>query len=254
MPATAYAEPITVQLRLVPGDTVHYTVEAHMIVDSEDLDEPITFDYLMGLRLTVEEGFPDGSARVREVFDYFEFTGEDSDIDSSDLLGREFTFIARPDGSYTDFKVEGEDDSDSSLFNVLNGGSVSFPSQGLEVGQTVERVVPFPWFEPGQMVDVPIKTTLVGLLVEDGHPAAKMKQSYAVPEMETSFGPFGASGTMKIRMNGESTYSLDLATGWPLKMGGVVGYGMDLGRGDLGNFGLEMQFAMTLDELTLAQE
>ncbi len=260
MPAApASAEPIHVQMRLVPGDALHYTTEGHMLLSanttSDELPQEMKIDYRIGVLMTVQETFPDGSARVREEIDSAEIAGVDA-ADSQEVVGMAFTFTAHSDGSWTDFRSEGDDST--SLFGQLlpGGGASSFPTEGLDVGQSSERNLPFNLLGPDKPIDLPIRTTLEGLAVEDGRPAARLKQTFNVPETETPFGPFGASGSAKLHIAGDASSAIDLGTGWPLKMGGVVGYGFALqGEGQqTAGIDVQLQYSLVLDQQLLAEQ
>jgi len=256
--STVPAERIQVQLRLVPGDSLHYTTVAHMAMGTTSTNSnpsQTKVDYTMGMLVTVEEVFPDGSARVREEIDQVELAGLDA-AEAEKTLGMQFTFTAHPDGSWTDFS---SGDTSAASFvggGMLVGGNGTFPLEGMDVGQTRERTIPFPLLASGQTLDVPVRTSLESLAVEDGRPAAKMKQAFNMPDTDAPVGPFGATGSARVHVAGDASYSLDLTTGWPLRMGGVVGYGIALqGEGEQkANVDINLEYALTLDQLTLSED
>ncbi len=192
-PRAAAADPVTVQLRLVPGDSRHYTEGLHMTVSAAGLGTQ-SVDITMGVGLSIEDVLEDGSATVRETIDQFDVGGDLADqIDTTPYLGTQITFTARPDGSFSDFQVEGGGQS-VPVFGSGASFSPSLPPDGLEVGQSydVRQSLPLPLME-SEPLELPVRTTLDALVIEQDRPSARLIQTVKVPELQMPFGPFGAS-------------------------------------------------------------
>lgn len=249
---TAAAEPIKLEPRLVPGDSLHYTQTLHTTF-SNSRDGARSFDITAGESLSVESALDDGSVTVRETIDQFEASGPGAEsIDPSTYVGAEFTFTLHPDGTVSDFQMDG-DDTVLTAFGGATSFTGNFPPDGLEIGQSYDGTTELPIALPGaDAATVPVRTTLDALVVEQDRPAARVVQVVDVPELEVPFGQFDADSRVKVSADGTSTYLFDLDTGWPLRVDGVTSYTVTLeNQGKLASVNARVEMQFLLDDQTL---
>jgi len=253
-PASATAEPIKLEPRLVSGDAMHYTEAVHMTLTGKPFGT-VAYDFSMGFVLAVESAMDDGSVSVRETIDGIEVgDGDLNQDDLSALVGTEFTFTVHPDGSFSDFQLAGGD-TPASGFGVISL-MATFPPGGLEVGQSYDAKMPLDF---GGLTDstksMPVHITLEGLVIEQDRPAARMGEVFQLPQIELPFGPFGATGTAKVRADGKSTSFLALDTGWPLRTDMAIAYNIAIEHeGQQQSVDAQLNFELVQDDQTLNDE
>jgi len=223
-PQTAAAEPIHVQPRLVAGETRHYidAIRYTLAVKGES----VTIDMSMGMAISVDQVLDDGSARVSETIDSIRLDGPDAQgFQTSSLIGTGYSFVLHPDGSSSDFQVNGEDAPFASGATAY----LSFPAAGLEVGQSYDTTMSVPIPVPGtKPLSMPVHTQLDALVTEQGRPAGRLVETMKLPESDLQIGPFGATGSGKMRGDTNVIYLMSLDTGWPLRADGVSAYSVTI--------------------------
>lgn len=223
----ANAQPVHVHMRLVAGDSRHYTSGVHSTYLDANSGEQRTADATTGLAQSIESVMDDGSARVRETIDSVDVPEGQQ---TPSYLGLQYVWTMHPDGSSSDYQI-------------INGDSVRtlgdnyaipelFPATGLEVGQETDTVISFALPLAAQAPRLPMHVKFDGLLTDEDRPAGRLLEGLHVTNVDVPIASASGGGTGKLNADIDFYSIVSLDTGWPLHGDGVTAYHLEVPRQD----------------------